>query len=73
MTMQKNRPIEELPGSTAGKKAHFLKSHTREEAERGSIARYQIGASVISFMGSYLWVCWKAEQLKDGRISKATE
>ena len=60
MKNQENRDIAQVTGSTAGKGPHFLEAHAREKAEREAVP-------VVSFP---MWVCWKAEQIKDGRISK---
>lgn len=60
MTNQKNKTIAQTTESTAGQVPHFLEAHTREKAEREAVP-------VVPFP---MWVCWKAEQIKDGRISK---
>ena len=60
MKNQKNSTIAPKGESTAGKGPHFLKAYTREKAEREAVP-------VVPFP---MWVCWKAEQIKDGRISK---
>lgn len=60
MKNQKNRAMKQIAGSTAGIGPHFLEAYTRSKAEWEAVA-------AVPFP---MWVCWKAEQIKDGRISK---
>ena len=60
MKNHKNSTIAQITGSPAGNGPHFLEAYTREKAEREAVP-------IVLFP---LWVCWKAEQIKDGRISK---
>ena len=60
MKNHKNSTMKQIAESTAGTGPHFLEAYTRGKAEREAL-------TAVPFP---MWVCWKAEQIKDGRISK---